>query len=65
MVLRGSGYGLLRPLLTQTVSQPITGGKVFIMKFGKFEIGFLELIIVVGAITYAIDKVAPLVMACK
>jgi len=35
------------------------------MKFGKFEIGFFELIIIVGLLYYAIDKIAPLVLACK
>jgi len=33
------------------------------MKFGKFEIGFLELCIIAGIITYAIDKFAPVI--CK
>lgn len=35
------------------------------MKFGKFEIGLFELIIVAGLVSYVIDKIAPLVLACK
>ena len=35
------------------------------MKFGKFEIGWFELMAVIGLLYFAIDRIAPLVLACK